>query len=54
MAPKSNKPTLIEVKDSPQGKVILWNVITTSSDQIHNMMNIVSLMEKRKMDMLEE
>lgn len=44
----------MEVRDSTQGNVILWNVTTTSSDQIHNMMNIVSRMEKSKMDMIEE
>ena len=54
MDSEGNKPTLMEIKDSPQENIIFWNVITISSDQIHNLMNTTSLIERRKMDMLED
>lgn len=51
---EGNKPTLMEIKESPKENVIFWNVNTMSSDQILNLMNTTSLMGKRKMAMLEE
>ena len=50
LALESNKPILMEIRDFPEDNVIFWNVHSTSSDHIHNMMTSISLLGKNKMD----
>ena len=53
LAPEDQKPTLMEIKESPKGNVIFWNVHSTSSDQIYGMHTSVALLGKNKMDTLK-
>ena len=52
LAPAHDKPTLMEIKETPQGNAIFWNVHTTSSDQIYTLMTSTALLGKNKIDVL--
>ena len=43
----------MEIKETPQGNAILWNVHTTSSDQIYTLMTSTALLGKNKIDVLQ-
>ena len=53
LAPKHEKPTLLEIKENPQGNYIFWNVHTTSRDQIYTLMTSTTLLGKKKIDVLQ-
>ena len=48
-----DKPTLMEIKETPQGNAIFYNVHTTSSDQIYTLMTSTTLLGKNKIDVLQ-
>lgn len=54
VAPESEKPTLMEIKETPAGNVIFWNAHSTSSDQIYNLQNTAAMLGKNKIDILQE
>ena len=54
LALEHDKPTLMKVKETPHGNAILWNVHTTSSDQIYTLMKSKILLRKTKIDVLED
>ena len=50
---RASKPTLMEIKESPRGNVIFWNVHSTFSSQIYGMKTSVALLGKNKIDVLQ-
>ena len=54
LAPKNEKPNLMEIKDSPSGNFIFLNVHSTSSSQIYGLLTSASLLGKNRIDVLEE
>lgn len=54
IAPESEKPTLMEIKETPAGNLIFWNAHSTSLDKIYNLQNTVSMLGKNKIDILQE
>ena len=54
VAPESEKPTLMEIKETLAGNAIFWNAHSTSSDQIYNLQNTASMLGKNKIDILQE
>jgi hypothetical protein len=54
LAPEDNKPTLMEIRDSPQGSAIFWNVHQASPTQIGTLMQSAISLGTSKMQVLEE
>lgn len=54
LAPKDNNPTLMEIKDSPQGSAIFWNVHQASRTQIRTLIQSAVSLRTSKMQILEE
>lgn len=54
LSPESNKPTLMEIKESAQGNVIFWNVHQASATQIGIVMQSAVSLGTSKMQVLEE
>ena len=48
-----DKPSLMEIKETPQGNAIFWNVHSTTSDQIYTLLQPYALLGKNKIDVLQ-
>ena len=44
LAPPHEKPLLMEIKETPQGNAIFWNVHSTTSDQIYTLLQSSTLL----------
>ena len=53
LAPTHDKPSLMEIKETPQGNEIFWNVHSTKSDQIYTFLQSSTLLGKSKIDVLQ-
>jgi hypothetical protein len=54
LSPGVDKPTLMEIKESPQGNVIFWNVHQASPTQIGTLMQSAVSLGTSKMHVLED
>ena len=43
----------MEIKETPQGNAIFWNVHSTTSDQIYTLLQSSTWLGKRKIDVLQ-
>ena len=53
LAPPHEKSSLMEIKETPQGNAIFWNVHSTISDQIYTLLQSSTLLGKSKIDVLQ-
>ena len=53
LAPPHEKPSLMEIKETPQGNAIFWNVHSTTSDHIYTLLQSSTLLGKSKIDVLQ-
>ena len=52
LAPPHEKPSLMEIKETPQGNAIFWNVHSTTSDH-YTLLQSFALLGKNKIDVLQ-
>lgn len=53
IAPKLNKPKIMEVGDIDQGSVIFWNVQSTSGGEVSGLLSVVKELRKDKIENIE-
>ena len=54
IAPETNKPKMMDVEETTQGKMLTWTLDNTTGKEVSNMMKHLALMNEAKMDQIED
>lgn len=54
ISPNSDRPNLMEVKDTPLGNVIFWSVYFAFGKEIFGLLSAVPAMSSNKMNQIED